>query len=118
MDPWAVLLVAVGLILLVAAWLVVDVLGEATADAIRGALFRRPGFRERRGRARSWLFSGVLSFWISVGAGLFAVAALTSGEPADKDDGFLFAGAAVGLFLLALALLVTWWRLAGRPRHY
>lgn len=118
MDPWAVLLGVVGLILLAAAWLVVDVLGQATAHATQESLFRRPGFRERRGRARGWLFSGVVSFWISAGAGLFAVAALTSGEPADNDDGLLFAGAAVGLFLLALALLVAWWRLAGRPRHY
>lgn len=59
-----------------------------------------------------------MSFVVSAAAGLVAVAALTSGDPADKAAGLLLATVALALLLVAIPLLVIWWRLAGRLRRF
>jgi hypothetical protein len=117
-DPFAVLLVVGGLVLLAVLWLVAGLAGEAAADEAREAVFRRPGFRERRDRSRGWLFAGVVSFALSGMAGLFAAAALTSGQPDLEDHGVVFVAVAGVLIVGGVVLLVVWWRLAGRPRHF
>jgi hypothetical protein len=117
-DPWTVLLVVGGLVLLAVLWLLAELAGEAVADEAREAVFRRPGFRERRDRSRGWLFSGVVSLALSGMAGLFAAAALTSGDPDLEDQGVVFAAVGGVLIVGGVVLLVVWWRLAGRPRHF
>jgi hypothetical protein len=117
-DTWTVLAVVGGLVLLAVLWLVAELAGEAVADEARSAVLRRPGFRERRDRSRGWLFAGVVSLALAGMAGLFAAAALTSGEPDLEDDGGVFVAVAGVLVVAGVVLLVVWWRLAGRPRHF
>jgi hypothetical protein len=117
-DPWTGLLVVGGLVLLAVLWLLAELAGEAVADQAREAVSRRPGFRERRDRSRGWLFAGVVSLALSGMAGLFAAAALTSGERDLADDGVVFVAVAGVLIVGGVVLLVVWWRLAGRPRHF
>jgi hypothetical protein len=117
-DPWTVLAVVGGLVLLAVLWFVAELAGEAAADEASKAVFRRSGFRERRERSRGWLFAGVVSLALAGMAGLFAVAALTSGEPDLEEDGGVFVAVAGALVVAGVVLLVMWWRLAGRPRHF
>jgi hypothetical protein len=117
-DPLAVLLLVGGLALLAVLWFLAELAGQAVADEASKAVSRRPGFRERRDRSRGWLFAGVVSLALSGMAGLFAAAALTSGEPDLADDGLVFVAVAGVLIVGGVVLLVVWWRLAGRPRHF
>lgn len=86
-ELWSVVLAVAGLVLVAVGWLVLEVVGRASADGAREAIFQRPGLRERRGRARGWLISGYVSLMASVATGLYAAAAFTSGDAADENAG-------------------------------
>jgi phosphotransferase system glucose/maltose/N-acetylglucosamine-specific IIC component len=98
------------------------ILGEGIflglTDPAKDSVFRRSKFARRRGQHRGLLKSGGFCIVCAGVPVLFAIAAATSGDPADANDAQVFWLVAALLVAMGLILLALWWRLAGRPRHY
>jgi phosphotransferase system glucose/maltose/N-acetylglucosamine-specific IIC component len=104
------------------ACLLLLVLGEGIflglTDPAKESVFSRPEFARRRSQRRGLLKSGGFCIVCAGLPVLFAIAAATSGDPADANDAQVFWLVAALLVTIGLFLLALWWRLAGRPRHY
>lgn len=111
-------IVTVGAVLLSAlGWLVLHVVSDLTANEAKEAVLRRPSFAVRRSRHRGLMKSGYACAVLAFLAGFLGLAAATSGFEDDATDARLFTALAVGLAVLAVGLLATWWRRSGRPFH-
>ncbi|MGH3347239.1 MAG: hypothetical protein ACRDO4_09660 [Nocardioides sp.] len=118
MDWWGLILIGAGAV----ACVLLLILGEGIflgiTDPAKESVFRRAEFARRRSQHRGLLKGGGFCI-VSAGAPvLFAVAAATSGDPADANDARAFCVIAVALMAMGVILLALWWRLAGRPRHH
>jgi hypothetical protein len=115
---WGWLLIGVGAI----ACVLLLILGESIllglTDSAEKSVFRRPEFARRRTQHRGLLKSGAFCIACAGFPVLLAVAAATSGDPADANDALVLWLVAAALVALGMILLALWWRLAGRPRHY
>ena len=119
MSTLAAWLVAIGTFLGgVLALAVGQVVFEAVTDPVKERIFRRPDFARRRGRNRGLLACGFFCSALALLSMLLMVAAATSGDDSHRDDALMFALVTVVLVGAGVALVLTWWRVAGRPRHH
>lgn len=98
-------------------YLVVQVIGESVVEAGKESAFRRPSLAVRRNRHRLLMKSGLVCTLLACMAGLFWLAAATSGRPSDASDARTFAAIGLVLALAGVALLAGWWIRAGKPQR-
>jgi hypothetical protein len=107
---------AVGGVLL---FIVASALGDAALSATLSSVLRRPEWARRRanerGGLRVLLPGAYLCLVIAFVASWLAYVAGTNGYP---DDAWVWGAGGALLVVVAVGLFASWWRLAGRPRHY
>jgi hypothetical protein len=111
-------LTAVGMLVVVGVgYLLLDIIGDIATDEAKEAVFRRASFATRRSRHRVLMGTGYVCGVLALLAGVFWLAAFTSGREADAGDARVFAIVAAVLALFSAGLLTTWWRRAGEPQR-
>lgn len=90
------------------------VLGAAIVWFFRREFRKRPELARRRPFHRNLLVGGGFLGLFAAVAWFLAIAAGTSGSPADHSDAVMFAWIGLALAVAGAGLLVLWWRLAGQ----